>query len=263
MRLKEQKTKIKRLFWLFSIPAPALATLSAVSCSNTTSKPYFSESKTDGGQRVVRFHYPNSAPDYENALWSSVFYDEIEKSVIFDDAFKNEHAEVIKQYKDAYNEYHKPITYYDKKDSDAKYAKLRDAQKEVIDKWQAKNIKINKSKIFSLINSQDDLSSDKYIEIKDIFKNIDFSKSSILVINGLNYVTNTSNSVVKGSGYWIKKIDITNNLINLQYKWVEIREKGSRSAAEDQVLSGTSTVHYIVIDKLSDIKKYDFTFTKT
>ncbi|BBA22177.1 hypothetical protein MBVR141_0876 [Mycoplasmopsis bovirhinis] len=260
MQLKDQKTKFKRLFYSLIIPSFTLIPISAISCSNLTSDPYSSESKTDDGQRLVRFHYPNRSVHIDSALWSSVNYDRLVESSSFDDAFKNEHAEVIKKHNDAYNEYHKPITNYDEKDRAQKSAKLSEARKEVIDKWQEKNIKLNKNKIFSLINSDHELTSDKYKDIKDIFKNTDFSKNTILVVNGLNYHTGSINEVVKGSGYWIKKVNILDRNINLEYKLVEIQAKGSGRGVASQALSTTSTIHYIVINKLDSLDNYNFTF---
>ncbi|ATO30581.1 hypothetical protein CO229_00315 [Mycoplasmopsis bovirhinis] len=260
MQLKDQKIKFKRLFYSLIIPSLTLIPISAISCSNLTSDPYSSESKTDDGQRLVRFHYPNRTVHIDNALWSSVDYNRLIESSSFDDAFKNEHADVIKKHNDAYNEYHKPITNYDEKDRDEKRAKLADARNALIDKWQEKNIKLNKNKIFSLINSNDDLAFDKYKDIKDIFKNTDFSKNTILVVNGLNYHTGSINEVVKGSGYWIKKVNILDKNINLEYKLVEIQAKGSGRGVASQALSTTSTIHYIVINKLDSLDNYNFTF---
>ncbi|VEU63254.1 hypothetical protein [Mycoplasmopsis bovirhinis] len=76
----------------------------------------------------------------------------------------------------------------------------------------------------------------------------------------MNYHTGSINEVVKGSGYWIKKVNILDRNINLEYKLVEIQAKGSGRGVASQALSTTSTIHYIVINKLDSLDNYNFTF---
>ncbi|ATO30989.1 hypothetical protein CO229_02600 [Mycoplasmopsis bovirhinis] len=132
---------------------------------------------------------------------------------------------------------------------------------EITTKWQEKNLKTNKNKIFQLINSFDELLNRWSKTIANEFKSVDFNEKSILIINGLDYRDNNIMSVVKGSGYWINKLNIVNKKISIEYKFKEIKIYDDRYATVAPALTGVSTIHFVVIDKLQSLNSYNFEFS--
>lgn len=229
------------------------------SCSNEVTEPYYSDFKTQNGYSGIRKHYPRGGDgekvlENNTRLWSreNVTFSFIGIGVykLIDDNFKTLNNELFNRLDEINKEYRKKDRFTpDELDKLSQESDL--ITDKIVANWLENHPNIWKDRIFTLINNLDDFPED-YKEIKNKFKNVDFNKQTILIINGLDTYHYSSGGHAKDSGYWIDNIEITNKkmIIKYIYKYIPVR---SNSSIETTNTSISRTTHFVVVDKLTSL----------
>ncbi|AJQ45359.1 hypothetical protein JM47_01985 [Ureaplasma diversum] len=269
------KNKWKFLIPLSSFCLLTLIPLVAASCSEVeiAKKTYYSRSKTENGLDVLREYSPiglhqtlpfgakkelplkkTISTDW---LWNPLdLYREYVSHLINsndprDDHFKAKHAATYDRINQLQDQYAKTEN---KKESNQLDAEIEKLKRKVANDWQQNNIALNKDKIFHLINKSEDFNKIQTERFKKYFKDFDFSNKSILLIKG--YLERNVDPPAIGAGYWIKNLTISNNTINIQYKYKEIPIKKKNPHITSPGFRTSSTVHLVVVDKIQSLDNY-------
>lgn len=266
----------------FIIPLASLSLLVSipwivVSCVNhneLTKESYWSKSENKNGLKVLRLHSPNFGSFSEGRLWGVLnLFSLLERERIIDDNFKTKYSDSFDEIKKIEKQYYE---FSDVKSDEKSFQslllkrkkreqllnKIKEIKLKIASDWQSNNILLNKNKIFRIVNRFEDLNKLEASEFKQAFKEFDFNSKSILVVNGLDFQTYSDNWVVKGSGYWIKNLEIVNNKINIEFEYKHIEPKENQLIAVSPSLGFSSTTHFVIVDKINNLDNYQFNITQ-